>query len=333
VSLDEWDCTCRVHEQCLDRKQRTSDRECVRTDKQVNRALNAAVRAFSVRWLPLVAGSSISGERLNSLARRLWSEARTTALSILHQRCYRSVLALYIFGMTPVPVGLEESTKAQGSIGEVCIDVAIRQIQHLQAKSDITQFSAATIVQRLSPGQLLLQKPDSRGDEGYQLRESIAAWAGFVFDTSASLTRGLPSILHAGVLGFDQDKTIRLLKETVQTFHNETETWRTQGFEVSDQRATWIIQSASRCKGMLWKAVACLREALTYRAGSSTVTRAQAAVLEVMQRYELTFAPLLAACRRALVFLDGEAQLNWCKTPMSDSQIRTKSRLTCFKII
>ncbi|KAH0836045.1 hypothetical protein FOPE_04191 [Fonsecaea pedrosoi] len=290
---------------------------CVKADTVVNQALNVAVHAFSVRWLPLIAGTTVSVERLNDLASKLWQDARSKILLILQRRCYRSILALYIFGMTPMPPGLEEQELANGNIGEVCIDIAMRQLQSVRARRrQVNRSESAAITTKPAlTGAGAIAGPavdlSDTVDEGYELRETIAHWAGFVFDTSASLTTGLPSILHASLLGFEQEGTVQLLQRTAQEFHDKTESWRLNGFEVTNQRAIWIVQSASGCKGLFWKAVASLREAFNYRHEPHLVVRAQTAVVQCMHRYDVTYAPLLAACKRALLFLDFEAQLNW----------------------
>ncbi|OAP62328.1 hypothetical protein AYL99_04531 [Fonsecaea erecta] len=314
VSLDEWKCPCRRHDGHAKPRSMTasSGNVCVKAGKVVNQALNAAVHAFSVRWLPLVAGKSISTEKLNDLARKLWHNARVKVLLILQKRCYRSILALYIFGMTPLPPGLEDHELGDGTIGEVCVDIAMRQLQTVRARRDVSRFSSAAIATDSVPLSAVVDtSPHHTVDEGYELRETIAYWAGFVFDTSASFTTGLPSILHASLLGFEQEQTVQLLKKTAQEFHEKTEDWRANGFEVTNQRAIWIVQSASGCKGVFWKAVAALREALNYGHEPHVVVRAQTAVLQCMLRYDVTYAPLLAACKRALLFLGFEAQLNW----------------------
>ncbi|KIX96013.1 uncharacterized protein Z520_08268 [Fonsecaea multimorphosa CBS 102226] len=315
VSLDEWKCACRRNDDQPDTRQAVSGSadSCVKAGKVVNQALNATVHAFSVRWLPLVAGTRIPTEKLNNLARRLWHNARSQILLILQKRCYRSILALYIFGMTPLPPGLEDHELAHGNIGEVCVDIAMRQLQSVRAKRHVSRFSSAAIATDSPSGSAIPTAATSVHtlDEGYELRETIAYWAGFVFDTSASFTTGLPSILHASLLGFEQERTVQLLKKTAQEFHDKTEDWRANGFEVTNQRAIWIVQSASGCKGVFWKAVAALREALNYGHEPHAVVRAQTAVLQCMLRYDVTYAPLLAACKRALLFLEFEAQLNW----------------------
>ncbi|OAL28159.1 hypothetical protein AYO20_09578 [Fonsecaea nubica] len=260
----------------------------------VNHALNAAVHAFSVRWLPLVAGENISTDKLNDLARRLWQNAQSKILLILRRRCYRSILALYIFGMTPMPPGLEEQEIGYGNIGEVCIDIAMRQLQSVRARRRyVNRFESALV----GAGAKSAVASSNTTDEGYELRETIVYWAGFVFDTSASLSTGLPSILHASLLGFEQEGTVQLLQRTAQEFHDKTESWRLNGFEVTNQRAIWIVQSASGCKGLFWKAVASIREAFNYRHEPHLVVRAQTAVVQCMHRYDVTYAPLLAACK------------------------------------
>ncbi|KIW84347.1 hypothetical protein Z517_03597 [Fonsecaea pedrosoi CBS 271.37] len=319
VSLDEWKCPCRGHDGQVETRHPVPGpgNVCVKADTVVNQALNVAVHAFSVRWLPLVAGTNISTDKLNDLARRLWQNARSKILLILQRRCYRSILALYIFGMTPVPPGLEDEDLSHGNIGEVCIDIAMRQLLSVRARRRQVNRSESTAMTTKSAlvGAGARAGPavdlSDTVDEGYQLRETIAYWAGFVFDTSASLTTGLPSILHASLLGFEQEGTVQLLQRTAQDFHDKTEPWRLNGFEVTNQCAIWIVQSASGCKGLFWKAVASLREAFNYRHEPHLVVRAQTAVVQCMHRYDVTYAPLLAACKRALLFLDFEAQLNW----------------------
>ncbi|KIW30405.1 uncharacterized protein PV07_06150 [Cladophialophora immunda] len=286
LGLDEWKCSCRQHDGHSDTRQTVSGSVCVKADSVVNQALNAAVHAFSVRWLPLVAGTSIPAEKLNELARKLWYNARSKILLILQKRCYRSILALYIFGMTPLPPGLEEHEVSHGNIGEVCIDVAMRQLQSVRAKRNVSRFSSAAIATSSTSASATFDTASQSTDEGYALRETIAYWAGF-------------------------ERTVQLLKKTAQDFHDKTEDWRANGFEVINQSAIWIVQSASGCKGVFWKAVASLREALNYGHEPHVIARAQTAVLQCMLRYDVTYAPLLAACKRALLFLDFEAQLNW----------------------
>jgi hypothetical protein len=280
----------------------------------VNHALGAAVHAFSVRWLPLLVGERIREDLLNTLAWRLWHNARTKVLSVLQRRCFRSVLALYVFGMTPIPPGTQDSPDAQGSLGEVCIDTALRQLQYLTASMDLSCFSSASIAHQPATSKIAVHERPYRADDGYRLRETLSCWAGFVFDTSAALSTGRPSVLCAGVVAFEQDKTVQLLKSSIQQFHNNTDQWRLSGFDVTSQRAITIIQSASACKGLLWKAIASLREALAYNHDHSVVAKTCATILDIRQMFETTYAPLLAACKRALLFLDEEAQLQWCKS-------------------
>lgn len=205
----------------------------------------------------------------------------------------------------------------------MCIDAALRQLQNLTSRGDFGWFSSASIARQPPSSDRSVKELPHRTDEGYRLPETLCCWAGFVFDTSAALSTGQPSVLSAGILGFEQDKTVQLLKSSVQRFHDSTEEWRLTGFEITNQRAITIIQSASACKGLLWKATACLREALAHNHEFLVVVRARNNVVDIRETFETTYAPLLVACKRGLFFLDEEAQLHWCEFPIISLRLRS----------
>ena len=57
-------------------------------------------------------------------------------VALLNQVSYRSVLALYLFAQTPVPVGIYEEEELSGITGPVCMHTALMHIQKLRQRCD-----------------------------------------------------------------------------------------------------------------------------------------------------------------------------------------------------
>jgi hypothetical protein len=220
---------------------------------------------------------------------------------------YQSILALYLFSMTPLPPRLDDGF-ANTNLGEVFVQIALGQYHVVRAKRRNRQFSGSKIM-----GAGLVEEISFRFTEQFVFNESLAYWAGVVIDNSTSLTLGRPSILLAGVLGFADESVSCLIQARRRIFHEKTNSWRECGFEVTNKAAMEIIQSAAAWKSYLWKAISVLREAITYGHGEDVLLRAQRAVIEGLDYFRQTYASLLLVCEKNLIFLDQEVQLSWCE--------------------
>lgn len=75
----------------------------IETDHQTRMSLERVTHAFAARWLPLIA-SSLPSDSLSvqDMIVKLWREARADMLNVINRPTYRSMLTLYLFGLTPM---------------------------------------------------------------------------------------------------------------------------------------------------------------------------------------------------------------------------------------
>lgn len=314
VSLDWANCACST-----DRQIQMTHR-CQRGDRAIQLALISAVHAFSCRWLPLVADDTIDTQQLLVLSTHLWNNAKSRVMAVFDKLSYQTVLALYLFGLTPVSGEASIDTENAHSAGEVSIDMALRQIHRLRVKRRDFRFSGTG----LSVGKNNGEGPNDYAsvNEDFIHAENMIYWAGVVFDTSSSMTRGCPSILCSGVFGFEGEPVFCLMKARVQLFHESTETWRQNEFVPTSHDTLYIVHRASTWKGYVWKLIGVLREAMNHGYGESVIARLQFLIAEALNRFDRTFKPLLAACERHIMYFSKDARLCYCTCKSSgDAQL------------
>ncbi|OPB44612.1 hypothetical protein A0O28_0029310 [Trichoderma guizhouense] len=298
VSLDWANCTCRTDNHGW---------HCPRGDRAVQLALISAVHSFSFRWLPLVTDTAGDGQQLLRLGEHLWTNAKSRITSVFDKLSYQTALALYLFGLTPIPKGASVDVENAHSAGEVSIDMALRQIHRLRVKRRDIRFSGTGLSIGRSDG----ENPTNHSpvNEDFIHAENMMYWAGVVFDTSSAMTRGCPSILCSGVFGFEEEPVFRLMKARVQLFHESTESWRQNGFVPTSHATLYVVHRASTWKGYVWKIIGALREAINHGYGEAVITRLKTLIAEALDRFDRTFKPLLAACEKHILFFSKDARL------------------------
>ncbi|KAL6837254.1 hypothetical protein V8C40DRAFT_229556 [Trichoderma camerunense] len=303
VSLDWANCTCRTDKDVP----RRHGWHCPRGDRAVQLALISAVHSFSFRWLPLVTDTAGDGQQLLRLGEHLWTNAKSRIMSVFDKLSYQTALALYLFGLTPIPKGASVDVENAHSAGEVSIDMALRQIHRLRVKRRDIRFSGTGLSIGRSDG----ENPTNHNpvNEDFIHAENMMYWAGVVFDTSSAMTRGCPSILCSGVFGFEEEPVFRLMKARVQLFHESTESWRQNGFVPTSHATLYVVHRASTWKGYVWKIIGALREAINHGYGEAVITRLKTLIAEALDRFDRTFKPLLAACEKHILFFSKDARL------------------------
>ncbi|KAK4071681.1 uncharacterized protein Triagg1_5919 [Trichoderma aggressivum f. europaeum] len=301
VSLDWANCTCNTDGHVPHRH------HCPRGDRAVQLALISSVHAFSFRWLPLVTDTATDSQQLLLLGDRLWNNAKSRIMAVFDKLSYQTALALYLFGLTPISKGASVDVENAHSAGEVSIDMALRQIHRLRVKRRDLRFSGTGLSVGRSDGETPINH--NSVNEDFIHAENMMYWAGVVFDTSSSMTRGCPSILCSGVFGFEEEPVFRLMKARVQLFHESTESWRQNGFVPTSQATLYIVHRASTWKGYTWKIIGALREAINHGYGEAVITRLQTLIAEALNRFDRTFKPLLAACEKHILFFSKDARL------------------------
>jgi len=296
-------------------------------DHQIDQSLHIAILSFSARWLPLVSDLRSTTMSHDEIVQALWRAARREMLKVINRTSYRSMLSLFLFGLTPIPSGISDEEELDGISAELCVQAALQQVQTLRARQRGCQFNGAKVAPS-SDNLLPSPAPSSASTTDFISAESKVYWAALTFDTSATLTLNCRSSLCSGLLGFASESCWRLVESRASIFHDTTEDWRVHGFEASEERASQIILASCSWKLYIWKMITVLREALRDGYGEDEVERAYTAVLNAIDRFNITYLPLLAVCERRLQFLSQEPKLNWCK-----SSLRCTRLLSCLFVV
>lgn len=315
ASLDKWISEGQgAHHYAANRSSGSRETD-PKEEQQINLSLVKAIHCFSARWLYLLDNAAIQRTQplcYDTLARQFWRTTRRDMLKVINQTSYRSVLTLLLFGMTPLPVGLDEQEEADGLSGQLCMQIALRKLHELRARQKTCQFSGFKVLPSVGPGPLNTIADGNTAME-FIGAESAAYYAGMIFDTSASLTLNSRSLLSSGLLGFDTEPVFRLVKTQSRIFHENTEEWRQSDFEVSNENTSRITVAAGTWKFFVWKMIAVFKEALRDGYDDEVVERVYTAVLDAINQFRITYRPLMAVCERGLQFLDWRPKFEWCK--------------------
>ncbi|OBT67854.1 hypothetical protein VE03_02576 [Pseudogymnoascus sp. 23342-1-I1] len=116
------------------------DQGRVEEDAFINQALMSAVHAFAARWLSIShfrkPGETSTRDSIvmkECFVESLWQRAHNDVLPILTRPSYRSILALYLFGITPTSLGNKDR-----SASDLCLETSLRHYIKLRAEARIT---------------------------------------------------------------------------------------------------------------------------------------------------------------------------------------------------
>jgi hypothetical protein len=293
----------------------TSPRDPATNQKslQIDQFLDHAIQSYAARWLPLVSNATESSPVQADVICGLWRRAHTDMLRVIHRPAYRSMLALLLFALTPIPVGISEGEELEGVSGQVCVHAALQQIQTLRARQKSLQFNG-TRVQLTSTNLPTSGSPASLATANFIIAESTAYWAALTFDTSASLTLNCRPLLSSGLFGFESEPSWRMVRACIGIFHESTRDWTNVEVEMTDDRANQVIAAGAAWKLMVWKLTANLKESLRDGHDESEVLRAFNAVSKAVDQFNVTYRDLLIACHRRIQFLNQETRLRWCRS-------------------
>ncbi len=281
-------------------------------DWQIDQNLQGAIAAFSARWLPLTARTQMTESSDRHAIVSLWRDARRNMLKVINRPSYRSMLTLFLFALTPIPVGISDDECADGISGMACVHAALHQIQTLRARHRDLQFSGSMVLLSLR-GDMNSATTESIGTSGFLNAESIAYWAALTFDTSASLTLNCRPLLSSGLFGFESEIPWRLVRTCSNMFDEASRNWSQASSEMTDERADQIVAAAAAWKLMGWKLTAIFKEALRGGHDESEVTRAYVAVLASIEQFNAIYRRPLEACQRRMPYLNQAIKLRWCE--------------------
>ncbi|KAI9839135.1 MAG: hypothetical protein M1819_003128 [Sarea resinae] len=278
-------------------------------DYQIEQTLSRAIRSFAAPWLPLVLQQShLATSQIEEIIRDSWRTARGDMLKVINRVSYRSALTLYLFAQTPIPVGVSEDEELDGINGLLCLQTALLQIQRLREGQRSCQFDASEAGTWTDAG----TRRRASLTQAYLDLESRAYWAAVMWDTSSSLTLNLRTSLTSGLNGGCSEPAWRLARTFLAgSLQPETEYWRTNGLEVSDEVTSKITTAAAVCKLYVWKNITSLKEALREGVDEESVLFVWKALLDSIDIFRTSIRPLLNICERRLQFMDQLSRLSW----------------------
>lgn len=222
------------------------------------------------------------------------------------------MLSLFLFALTPIPMGISEDEEMDGVSGQVCIHAALQQVQSLRARQRNLQFSGSKVFPSLS-STTVCATPQAADTSGFINAENIAYWAAITFDTSASLTLNCRPLLSSGLFGFESEFTWKLVRTCLNVFNESSKSWRLGSAEMTDERANEIIAAAACWKLLGWKLAANFKEALRDGHDEHEVRKALSYVSNSIKEFDATFRPFLDECYKRMQFLGQQTKLRWCK--------------------
>uniref|UniRef100_A0A8H7NNM4 Zn(2)-C6 fungal-type domain-containing protein n=1 Tax=Bionectria ochroleuca TaxID=29856 RepID=A0A8H7NNM4_BIOOC len=279
-------------------------------ERLIDESLRSTTAAFSSRWLPLATGASSNDPETSALMQNLWRYARRDMLRVINRPCYRSMLSLFLFALTPIPVGISEEEEVDGISGQACVHAALQHIQVLRARQRNLHFSGSKVSPYLKK-HIIPTSPGSIDTFNFIHAESTAYWAALTFDTSASLTLNCRSLLSSGLFGYEEELCWRLIRSKAKMFDDVAQGWSTNSLDMTDERANQIVAVGSGWKLLAWKLTAVFKEALRDGHDESRVLKAYNAVVDAIKQFDLIFRPHLDACQRRMQFLGQQAKLRW----------------------
>ena len=284
-------------------------------DKEIERCLRSALHAYTARWLPLFMQRESSGcwvVRCDEIALACWRKARKDMLKVINRPSYRSVLALYLFGQTPVPVGIPQEEELDGINGVVCSQTAFLHVQQLRERLRSCQFNGSEVSAWSDTATSDIATPSENPTEEYLNLETRAFWAAVTWATSDSMTLNFRSNLSPGLKGACWEPVWQVARAfLVASFHDRTEAWRRKGFRVSDDVTPQITSAASICAIYTWQTIASLKEALREGVEEATVQSAWKALVDIVDVFKTTIHPILNNLERQLHFVGQVDRLNW----------------------
>lgn len=287
---------------------------------------------------------SADGSDAQTIARKLWREARIDMLRVINRpsKCsyeaqlessfasptlalvqwsalgfanfkppltgYRSMLTLYLFGYTPIPEGISDDEELDGITAQVCVQAALQQVYSLRVRHKVIQFSGS----KFSPT-VVTRTFASSPDRSFIIAENIVHWATLTFDTSASLTLSSRPMLSSGIMSYT-DLCWSLVRSCAELFHTMAQEWHAIGLPMTDTQATQVIASGNAFKLLLWKLCAVFRESLRDGHDEAVVNEIHRSILDAIGQYNRTYRAPMEACYRRMATFSQETKLRYCRS-------------------
>jgi hypothetical protein len=271
-----------------------------RNSDLVQKALLSAVHAFSARWL------QIPWKTKDDLMQQLWVRAHQRVYAAMTRPTYCSILALYLFGITPTA-----TSNPERRAGDLCLEVSLQHYKEIALRS---RALSPRLPSQTSLGNGLMSRDNQAPANEVALElaqmEDTAYWLGIVCDTSQSLVRCQPSILLPGNSG--EHEVWKLIRKEICEFEGRSRSWRSSRLPLSIESIYSIIQHGSAYGVLVWNAISQVKAALFRNIADSTVEDATKNALQELNRFDDVFGPLLRLCERDFILLNEKIRISCC---------------------
>ena len=279
-------------------------------------AFRNAVYAYSARWLPIrstLQRSHIDPAKAQKQQQEfrdeLWHRARQTQFAAMSCPSYRSILALYLFSLTEMPLDNDDP-----GFSQLCTQVLLTHFGILRSplrRQTLRALSPSTTVLpvvRDSQDAVLGSKSLEDSHDHRQMQDAMF-WIGVVCDTSRSLINQVSSVL----LGESGDTKVWdfILQRTV-VFDQSFRCLHGSLLPLSSDIVVIILQHATACKTMYLGIINQLCDAL-FQHNVESINRAAERVLVESRRFHDVFDQLLSMVAGQYLTLSEESQLNYCQ--------------------
>ncbi|RDW57124.1 hypothetical protein BP6252_13870 [Coleophoma cylindrospora] len=279
----------------------------------VDQALMSAVYAFSARWLPpehFRNSTSTTDEELQetkaAFLETIWARAQSDVSRVMTMPSYRSILALYLFGITPTSL---KNRATQFS--NLCLEVHLSHYIKLRSLSSISTQTRTRCLGGGSYNDLSLQSSDSLNRDALERAhlEDTAFWFGIVCDTSRCLLKFQSSILLPGLTG--DTKVWNLVRKQIEGFDTIYRHMQTSRTVLSDKDVLAIIQYGSSCKTLCWAAISHVQDTFIHHMTGLTPAIAIEKAMTELDRFEDVFGPLLDHIARDYLLLGEKSRVGY----------------------
>lgn len=259
----------------------------------VKQALLSAIHAFSARWIP------IDSEVKDKVMQQLWSYAHQSVYTAMIRPTYCSILALYLFGITPT-----STSNSEMEASDLSLAISLRHYKQIALRFRVFSYNSSTPLDQADNALVNEQAL------GLSQMQDTAYWFGVICDTSQALTRCQPSILLQAHL--DADKVWYFIRKGISEFEERSQTWRSSRLPLSVENIYSIIQHGSAYVVLVWKAITMVQASLFHTIEGTTVEKATEIAVAELNRFDEVFGPLLGLCRRDFILLNEKVRISSC---------------------
>ncbi|KAE9369824.1 hypothetical protein N431DRAFT_485641 [Stipitochalara longipes BDJ] len=257
----------------------------------IKQALLSAIHVFSARWLPMPL------EIRDDIMQQLWSYSHRKMYAAMLRPTYCSILALYLFGITPT-----STLNTERGASDLSLEISIRHYKQIALRSRIYLHEPINITPQENQGlttEEVLAFPQM---------QDTAYWLGLICDISRAVTRCQPTILLPGRLS--EEEVWECIRKEVSKFAERSQPWISSRLPFPIENTYSLIQHGGAHVILVWHAISNVQAALFHDVEGATVEEATQIALRELNRFCEVFGALLGLCKRDFILLNEKIRIS-----------------------